>query len=323
VAATFTLTPRGQQALTVTKTGSGSGTVRDGSGKINCGSACSADFNHGQPVSLSALPAAGSRFAGWSGACHGTGGCNLVMNADAGVTATFVKVQHTLTLTVLGFGDITLTASRSSQQCPSRHICSINFDDGTVVTAVPNPFHCCGFAGWSGAGCQGLGTCRITMDADKTLVAPFSASLLSFPSPSYCLSTCITDDGSYATQTVYCSSSEPCEVLGNTTCNWDGSNCVSASLTGLAGDVARAAADAAAARRAPRRLVLMRGSFTIPAHHKRTLRFRLTPAGKRFLRTHKRLKAVEFVIVKTHGHRILVKRTVTLIYRPAQRHSHH
>jgi hypothetical protein len=246
------------------------------------------------------------------------------MNADAGVTATFVKVQHTLTLYVLGFGDVTLVTNQSTHQCPSRQACLVKFDDGTAVTLLPNPFHCCGFGGWSGAGCHGLATCSITMDGDKTLFALFPPSPLFFPNPSYCTTaTCVTDDGSYATQTVYCKSSEPCVFFDSTTCNWDGTNCQGSSLTGLAGDAARAASDPAAARRPPRRIVLMRGSFTIPAHQKRTVRFRLTPAGKRFLRTHKRLKAVEFVIVKTHGHRILVKRTVTLIYRPAQRHSHH
>jgi beta-lactam-binding protein with PASTA domain len=40
-------------------------------------------------VTLTATPAAGSTFAGWSGACAGTGLCNLTMSADQTVTATF------------------------------------------------------------------------------------------------------------------------------------------------------------------------------------------------------------------------------------------
>jgi beta-lactam-binding protein with PASTA domain len=40
-------------------------------------------------VALTASPAAGSVFVGWSGACSGTGGCNVTTNAEVTVTATF------------------------------------------------------------------------------------------------------------------------------------------------------------------------------------------------------------------------------------------
>src|SRR5207245_8334283 len=54
-------------ALTVIKSGTGSGTVTSGGGEINCGSTCSATFNTGTAVTLTATAAAGSVFAGWSG----------------------------------------------------------------------------------------------------------------------------------------------------------------------------------------------------------------------------------------------------------------
>jgi hypothetical protein len=40
-------------------------------------------------VTLTAAPASGSTFAGWSGACSGTGTCQVTMNADTAVSATF------------------------------------------------------------------------------------------------------------------------------------------------------------------------------------------------------------------------------------------
>jgi len=40
-------------------------------------------------VTLNSAPGAGSTFAGWSGACSGTGACSVTLNADASVTATF------------------------------------------------------------------------------------------------------------------------------------------------------------------------------------------------------------------------------------------
>ena len=40
-------------------------------------------------MTLTAAPESGSMFAGWSGACSGTGGCTVIMNADMSVTAKF------------------------------------------------------------------------------------------------------------------------------------------------------------------------------------------------------------------------------------------
>ena len=60
--------------LTVLRAGSGSGTVTSSPRGIDCHSACSASFGEGTVVTLTATPAAGSTFTGWSGAgCSGTG----------------------------------------------------------------------------------------------------------------------------------------------------------------------------------------------------------------------------------------------------------
>lgn len=73
--------------LSVFKAGTGLGTVTDTG--INCGADCSESYPAGTSVTLTATPAAGSTFAGWSGACSGTGGCILTMNSNKSVTATF------------------------------------------------------------------------------------------------------------------------------------------------------------------------------------------------------------------------------------------
>ena len=92
VTATFTLQPL---ALTVAKAGGGGGTVTSTPAGIDCGSTCSANFGSGASVALAAAPAAGSFFAGWSGACTGTGACNVTMSAARNVTATF-KLNTTI-----------------------------------------------------------------------------------------------------------------------------------------------------------------------------------------------------------------------------------
>ncbi len=87
--------PTTQYALSVTKAGTGSGTVAGG--PINCGGACSANIDSGTTVTLTASPANGSTFGGWSGACTGTGTCTVTMTAARAVTATFNQSGATFT----------------------------------------------------------------------------------------------------------------------------------------------------------------------------------------------------------------------------------
>lgn len=75
--------------LAVSKSGSGSGAVNSTPAGVACGSTCSSAFSAGTLVALSATPSAGSTFAGWSGACSGTGGCQVTMNAAKSVGAAF------------------------------------------------------------------------------------------------------------------------------------------------------------------------------------------------------------------------------------------
>lgn len=75
--------------LSVTKTGGGTGTVTSSPAGISCGSACTSAFDIATNVTLSAQPAAGSTFTGWSGACTGTGGCVVNLSSAKSVTADF------------------------------------------------------------------------------------------------------------------------------------------------------------------------------------------------------------------------------------------
>ncbi|SJM92816.1 DUF1566 domain-containing protein [Crenothrix polyspora] len=109
VSATFTAKPK----LTVTKTGNGTGTVTSSSGGINCGPVCEASFNSGQSVTLTARSSIGSTFAGWSGACSGTGSCTVTVNQNMQVSASF---QTTRFFKISGAG-IQLPATAGSWNC--------------------------------------------------------------------------------------------------------------------------------------------------------------------------------------------------------------
>jgi hypothetical protein len=97
VTATFDLLPvTPTHSLSVAKSGSGSGTVTSTPAGINCGSDCSQNYTDGTSVTLTATPAAGSRFSGWSGACSGsTASCTISMSGSRAVTATFALVTVT------------------------------------------------------------------------------------------------------------------------------------------------------------------------------------------------------------------------------------
>lgn len=86
VTATFTA----QQQLSVAK--SGSGTVTSSPSGIDCGSDCTQLYAPGTTVTLSATPASGWRFSGWSGDCSGLG-CTVTMSAARSVTAVFTPVS--------------------------------------------------------------------------------------------------------------------------------------------------------------------------------------------------------------------------------------
>ena len=78
-----------QRTLSVSLGGSGTGAVSDGTGAIVCPSTCSHAYTANSEVTLTPAASSGSTFTGWSGACTGTGACQVTMSSDQAVTATF------------------------------------------------------------------------------------------------------------------------------------------------------------------------------------------------------------------------------------------
>lgn len=114
-------------SLSITKTGTGAGTVTSSPAGINCGSDCSESYNANTAVTLTALPDTNSTFAGWSGACTGTGTCNVTMNADKTVTATFTLKTYT----------ITTSAGTGGSISPSGNV-PVNHGSNQTFTITPN-----------------------------------------------------------------------------------------------------------------------------------------------------------------------------------------
>lgn len=79
--------------LSAALAGSGVGMVTSAPAGIVCGAACSMTYESTTAVALSATPSSESIFGGWSNSCSGSATpCNVTMNADKAVTASFVLV---------------------------------------------------------------------------------------------------------------------------------------------------------------------------------------------------------------------------------------
>ena len=75
--------------LTVTVHDQGTGTVTSSPAGIDCGADCTESYTQNTVVTLTATPASGYVFVGWSDACTGTGNCSVTMETAKSVTATF------------------------------------------------------------------------------------------------------------------------------------------------------------------------------------------------------------------------------------------
>ncbi len=174
VTATFTLL---RPTLAISVKGNGDGTVTSNPAGIDCGMGCSAAYDYGASIVLSASPATGSTFLGWlGGGCTGTGTCTVSLTAATTVIATFKLAPRTLTVRPLGDGTGTVTSNPLGITCGTD--CSEPYDYGANVVLTANPAANSTFTGWSGGGCSGTGTCAVSMTAAITVTATFTADRL-------------------------------------------------------------------------------------------------------------------------------------------------
>jgi hypothetical protein len=76
-----------RQTLTVTRIGNAR--ITSSPAGIDCGDICSAEFELGTVVTLTATPDPGWTFSGWTGACGGSAGCVVTVDGGKSVTASF------------------------------------------------------------------------------------------------------------------------------------------------------------------------------------------------------------------------------------------
>jgi phospholipase C len=166
VSATFSQASAPQLTVSV----SGNGTVASQPAGINCPSTCSANFSAGTAVTLTASPGAGYSFSGFGGACSGMS-CQLVIQGQQSVSATFTPAAAQLTVSLSGNG--TVTSQPAGINCSST--CSASFSAGTTVTLTATPGAGYTFSGFGGA-CSGM-SCQLTLaSGQNAMVSAMFAS---------------------------------------------------------------------------------------------------------------------------------------------------
>lgn len=170
--------------VVVTASGTGGGNVDSTDKRIACGNKCTSPYIAGTLVTLNAKANSGSTFAGWTGACSGTGSCTVTINGATGVGATFNAATATgggnggnggggsLALKVSTSNPGTVTSNVGSINCGS--VCQASYASGTVVTLTATPPAGKTFASWSGACTGTTPTCAVTVNANLSVRANFN-----------------------------------------------------------------------------------------------------------------------------------------------------
>ena len=121
------------------------------------------NYTYGSTVQLTATPAVGYSFAGWSGdTTAATNPLPLPMNRDRNVTATFTPNSYTLTVGTVGSGSV----AKNPNQATYTH--------GTLVQLTATPAVGYGFTGWSGDTTASTNPLPVPMIANKNLTATFT-----------------------------------------------------------------------------------------------------------------------------------------------------
>jgi hypothetical protein len=171
----------------------GSGAVSVSGQSNTCSSQCSYSYAENAAVTITPQASNGFVFKNWTGACSGTGNCNVTIATDLSVDAVFEQEQvteFTLTLDVAGAG--TVISSPTGISCGNGLTqCSASYTQGNNITLTQTANTGFVFNGWSGA-CSGNNGCVVEMLQAQNVIANF----IKETEEQYTLTVSIDGDGS-------------------------------------------------------------------------------------------------------------------------------
>ena len=136
---------------------------------------CTGEFEQGSVVTLTPMPGEDHVFSEWKGACIGSEGCTVTLNAATTVIAAFIPPPPppNVNVSVSVVGDGSVLSSPTGIDCPTG-ACTAEFTSGTTVTLSATPNAGQQFSGWSGD-CTGA-TCSVTLSTAISVTATFIAA---------------------------------------------------------------------------------------------------------------------------------------------------
>jgi hypothetical protein len=182
VSAVFSLEPQYvQYMVTIGLKGTGKGSVSSTPAGIACPTDCSSEFTFKTVVKLVATPAPGSELARWSlKTCGASTTCTITVRGTRQVNAVFTAVgTRTLTVGKAGSGSGVVTSKPAAIECGQ--VCSAELDASAKVVLRATPAVGSAFAGWSGEGCSGTGSCKVSMNEARNVTATFAATGVQLP----------------------------------------------------------------------------------------------------------------------------------------------
>ena len=140
---------------------------------INCTINCSNDFTPNSVVELIATPNGNAQFSGWSGDCTGLSNCQMTINNNKKVTASFtIKPIEQFTLTIQNNNGGLIKLGDELLDCNTD--CQFSFPSGKKITLAAQALENFIFDGWKGP-CTGIEACSFFINENISVSALFSA----------------------------------------------------------------------------------------------------------------------------------------------------
>ena len=128
-------------------------------------------YNENSNVTVTAAPAEGYVFSGWTGNASGsTNPLTVSMTGNKDITATFSRNQYALTVGVVGQGSV-------DQELVSSAKSKTDYDSGSTVRLTATPSSGSIFNSWSGSSTETTNQIDITINGTKSVIATFEEQL--------------------------------------------------------------------------------------------------------------------------------------------------